>query len=238
MPHTGHGWPYLPWTAISGRNAVTWSGNWSPTSARRRSIHAVRQRLAAACRPAISSSVSATVVRNGDIRAACRISSEYALPTPSINVGSVNARLIVCRSLRSTAANSAVEALNRSRPPRSCSARPAAPRTRYSEARFLGLASVNITVPCSKSNAASPILPGTLVPAGFQRSRPAIIRWITAYRSSSKPITSRLPSRDTPVIVLPTISRTGGSTERSRNGLASRSAFSGRPTVYAARRST
>ena len=36
VPHTGQGWPYLPWTAISGRNAVTSSGKPSPTSARLR----------------------------------------------------------------------------------------------------------------------------------------------------------------------------------------------------------
>ena len=39
--------------------------------------------------------VMAWVWRNGDMRAACRISSEYALPMPSNRVGSVSARLMV-----------------------------------------------------------------------------------------------------------------------------------------------
>ena len=48
-PHAGHGLPNLPCTAISGRNAVTFSGNASPASARRRAVHSARTACVAAC---------------------------------------------------------------------------------------------------------------------------------------------------------------------------------------------
>ena len=41
VPQAGQGRRYRPWTAISGRNAVTLSGNPVPTSARSRAVHSV-----------------------------------------------------------------------------------------------------------------------------------------------------------------------------------------------------
>ena len=55
----------------------------------------------------------------------------------------------------------------------------AAPRRRWMLARFFVLASVRMRVPLSKSNAASPTLPGMGAPAGFHLKRPATMRWIT-----------------------------------------------------------
>ena len=81
-PQTGHGCLNRPWTAISSRNAVTFSGNAPPPAVAqaldpRRSV----ARIASYSR-AISSSVSERVSFSGDSRAAWRISSEYALPMP------------------------------------------------------------------------------------------------------------------------------------------------------------
>ena len=76
-------------------------------------------------------------------------------------------------------------------------ARPSAalPRTTWSDARCFDPASVNVSVPCSKSNAARSTVRGTAAPGGLQWSRPAIIRWRTRNRSPSRARTIRLPSR-------------------------------------------
>ncbi len=136
--------------------------------------------------------------------------------------GSVSARLSVWFSRRSASTNAARVASSGSSPPRANCPSPVSPRTRWSEARFFELASVISSVPVEKSNAASPTLPGTFAPRAPQRKRPAIIKWKTRNRSPSSPSTIRLPMRRSSRTVRPSASRSGGSTERSRNGLASR----------------
>ena len=79
-PHTGHGSPVRPWTVrccfLSGlRSAMS--------TPRARSTASPITERSAACRRSVSSAVSAAAWRNGDSRAAWRISSEYALPTPA-----------------------------------------------------------------------------------------------------------------------------------------------------------
>src|SRR5919108_6516645 len=105
-------------------------------------------------------------------------------------------------------------------------------------ARFFVPASVIRSVPVEKSRAATPILPGTFAPLGFQCSRPAIIRWMTTKRSSSSAMTMRLPSRRTPVTARPTTSASDGSTERSTNGVVSRRRSSRAPVMRSRRAST
>ena len=73
--------------------------------------------------------------------------------------------------------------------------------------------------PVGKSNAARPSLPGGFAPRGFQRRRPAIIRWRTRWRSPSRAKTMRLPMRRTASTRLPSAARSGGSNVRTRNGL-------------------
>ena len=116
-------------------------------------------------------------------------------------------------------------------PPGSNSASARSPRTRCIEARRFEPASVSSNVPLEKSNAARPTLPGTFVPGSFQRNRPAIIKWMTRNASSSSSQTTRLPSRRMPVTSLPSAACMGGSTERTRNGLARRMRCRRRPTI-------
>ena len=110
---------------------------------------------------AISSSLSRCVSLNGDRRAACRISSEYALPMPLNRCGSVSARLSVwfsrgARRERSSVAPPALRA-RRDRARR-------APRALDDVKRRLSLrpASVRRACPWSKSNASRPDLAGNL----------------------------------------------------------------------------
>ncbi len=66
---------------------------------------------------------------------------------------------------------------------------------------------------------------------GTHRNRPAIIRWITTNRSSSSTQTMRLPSRRRARTRRPSMLDTGGVTDRSRKGLASRTRWSVCPTI-------
>jgi len=74
-----------------------------------------------------------------------------------------------------------------------------------------------------------------LTPAVRQCSRPAIIRWMTSQRSSSKPMATRLPTRRRLRTVRPSAQDSGGSAVRSRNALAKRTLSSGCPTIRASR---
>src|SRR5207253_11418469 len=65
-PHTGHGFLNRPWTAIPSRNAVTFSGNPSPVSARRRAIQLVKVCRTAWNSRSLSSGVIRLVRRSGD----------------------------------------------------------------------------------------------------------------------------------------------------------------------------
>jgi len=106
---------------------------------------------------------------------------------------SVSERFTVCRSLVSGSAKSprshehvqpaAIE-LGERRAPRDDVQRRTLLRRRLREDQR----------PFGKSNAGEPTLPGTFAPRSFQRSRPAIIRWITIQRSP-RPRSNRLPSR-------------------------------------------
>src|SRR5437660_6362565 len=79
---------------------------------------------------------------------------------PLSSRGSVSARLSVWLSRVSAARKASRSASSTSRPPASCAASAAAPRTTCSDARFLELASVSTSVPEGNSKAASPTLPG------------------------------------------------------------------------------
>ena len=83
-----------------------------------RSTALVSTARVAACSVAIASSVMRLVSANGDILAACRISSEYALPTPAITVWSVRTPLIWPLRLRIAVANSSVVTARTSGPSR------------------------------------------------------------------------------------------------------------------------
>src|SRR5262245_18017825 len=145
--------------------------------------------------------------------------------------GSVSARFRVWLS-RDSAARKALRSHSRtSIPPRAKAASPSSPATRCREARFFDPASVRSSVPVSKSNAASPSLPGIFAPGAFQCSRPAIMRWITRWRSPSSPRAIRLPIRRSATRARLSAARRGGSTVRSTNGLRIRIASSRRPRI-------
>src|SRR4029077_13005744 len=115
---TRHGHRKPPCTAISSRKAVTFSGNSSPAARRRRSVHSCICSLVAAYSRATAASSILCVSITGDSLAACKISSEYALPMPLNSVGSVSARFSVWFSRRNRAANCGRTACSISMPPR------------------------------------------------------------------------------------------------------------------------
>jgi HAE1 family hydrophobic/amphiphilic exporter-1 len=143
-----------------------------------------------------------------------------------------SARLSVWFSQSSAARNCSSVALSTSRPPGSSSASASSPRTTCSEVRLRVPASVSTSTPVENRKVATPILPPPLAPrapSAFQWSRPAIIRWITRYSSSSSATTIRLPMRSTPRTCLPNASSSGGSAVRSRCGLVTRTSNSSAP---------
>src|ERR1051325_6962811 len=87
-------------------NAVTLSGNASPVSARNRSVQSLSTRTTESWSRAVSAGESCDVRLNGESRAACRISSEYAFPIPAKRCESVSARLSVWSPRESANANS------------------------------------------------------------------------------------------------------------------------------------
>ena len=89
----------------------------SPTSARSRSIHNCMVSRVALNNRCQSSSFNLCVSAIGDSLAACRISSEYALPMPLRNRGSVSARFSVRFSEVSAARNSSRLLAKMSMPP-------------------------------------------------------------------------------------------------------------------------
>src|SRR5947209_8147364 len=89
------------------------------------------------------------------------------------------------------------------------------------DARRFDPASVRSSVPSSKSNAARPSFPGIFAFGASQRKRPAIIRWITMKRSSSRARTIRFPTRRVAATRLPATSRVPGSTVLRTKGLPS-----------------
>ena len=168
-------------------------------------VHAASVSRVALCSRALSSSVSERVSFSGESCAACRISSEYALPMPLKRCGSVSARLSVWFS-RVSAARKCLEASSRSgrcrpdRAPRSA----ASPRTSVSDARLRVPASVKIERAGreTRRSRARPAASSSR-PAPRQCRRPAIMRWITAKSSSPRSSTMRLPMRRTPSTVRP-----------------------------------
>jgi len=217
---------------------VTFSGNFSPVSRRRRSVQIVKVSTTARRSRSISSSFIERVSFIGDIRARWRISSEYELPMPLNSRGSVSARLTVWFSRTSASRKTSMPASSGSMPPRSSDTSPSRPCSRCSDARRFDPASVRISVPVSKSNAARPNFPGTFAPGASQRKRPAIIRWIAIHASPSRPTTILFPIRATDSTTRPTRSEGDGETVRSRKGLASLIASRRRPTMRALSAST
>src|SRR3989475_3138285 len=153
---------------------------------------------------------------------------------PSNTWGPVSARFKVCawdcRRSR-TGGRWASSSFSR---PGSCAARPASPGTTCNDARFLELASVSNSVPVGKSNDASPILAGGLVPAARHLNRPAIIKWKTRKSLPSSSHTMRFPMRLRATTLRPTAAATGGSTVRSSEGLTMRTRSRGWPTIRGA----
>ena len=154
----------------------------------------------------------------GESLAACRISSEYAFPTPLNRFGSVNARLSVWFSLRSRAANSSSVVCSISRPPGSSCRRASSPSINCSDARRLVPASVTVSVPLPNSSRASAARFDRGASCSNQWSRPAIMRCKTSQRSPSSPIARRLPIRLTCTTRRPSALAIGGSAVRRKNG--------------------
>ncbi len=206
-PQRGQASLYLPWTAISARNAVTRVGHPSPTWWRRRSVHLVREVTVALWSRSISVSSSCLVRATGESCASHRISSEKAFPMPEKTWGSVSARFRVRFCAVRTAANSALDTSSGSTPPRSSLRTASSESNTHIPARFLVPCSVRMRVPSSKSQAASPTFLGMAAPfPSFHCSRPATMRWMTTNSSpSSRCHTIRFPIRDRPVTVAPTM---------------------------------
>ena len=150
---------------MSSRNAVTFSGKPPSVSRRSRSVHSASTACVAACsrstRLGSSDRVSlrATAARD----AGSRPSRRCRCPQNRSRVGERALERVVARQQRGSELvevgvqrleAAAVELRERR-----------LARTRWIDARFFGLASVSSSVPFSKSNAASPILPGSAWPA-------------------------------------------------------------------------
>ena len=205
-PHTGQGCLKRPCTAISGRNAVTFSGNPPRASSSQPLDPQGERRARRVVQAAISASVSDRVSLSGDSRAAWRISSEYALPMPlkQMRIGQRALQRVVLARRAPRETPRASRRAARGRPDRAREGRPA-PRTRCSDARFFEPASVKSSVPFANSNDASISFGPSpaLAPGSRHRSRPAIIRCMTRNSSSSSAMTMRLPTRKTSRTRLP-----------------------------------
>src|SRR6185437_1585287 len=106
-PQTGQFWPARPWTARPAFFSALSSEAASPAE---RSIADWSVVMITLYRSAISSSVRLDASLNGDIFAACRTSSEYALPMPAIIFWSRRTPLIwVLRPLSKPARTSTVK---------------------------------------------------------------------------------------------------------------------------------
>ena len=179
----------------------------------------------------IPAACSLCVSAIGDSCAACRISSEYALPMPLTKRGSVRALLSVRFSAVSASRNEFRSLAKISIPPGSIESKPSSPESTCNDARRFEPASVSTREPFGKSKAARLLRPDSFAPGGRQCKRPAIIKCSTSQRSPSTPIAIRLPMRRTSRTMRPSALASGGCTVRSRKALASRTRSSGCPTM-------
>ena len=181
-----------------------------------------------------SSALSAAAWRNGDSRAACRTSSEYALPTPAIE------RLVGEHRLELPPALARAARRGRRRRGRRRERRRRAGRCPgTSRRRCTTYSARRCSVPCSvmsmplppSSSTCSARGPRSVDRASVTRSRqrihPALARWTTRWRSSAV-MSRNLPCRVQPSTVRPTSACSGGSyvfsapTERSRTAATTR----------------
>src|SRR5712664_2975461 len=220
---------------MSLRNAFTFSGKPDPASARSRSIQSLRVWCVAANSLSHSYVCNLCVSVIGDSCAACRISSEYALPIPLTRRGSVRARFRVRFSNISAARNDVKSLVKMSIPPGSTERKPSSPVRTCNDARRLVPASVSTSDPLGKSKAARFCRPDSFAPGSRQCNRPAIIRCSTSQRSPSTPMAIRFPIRRNSRTVRLSTFVMGGCTVRSRKGLVSRTRSIGSPMMRGSR---
>src|SRR5258706_5803609 len=220
---------------MSLRNAVTFSGKPDPASARSRSIQSLRVWCVAANSLSHSCVCNLCVSVIGDSCAACRISSEYALPIPLTRRGSVRALFRVRFSNISAARNDVKSLVKISIPPGSTERKPSSPARTCNDARRLVPASVSTSDPLGKSKAARFCRPDSFAPGSRQCNRPAIIKCSTNQRSPSTPMAIRLPIRRNSRTVRLSTFVMGGCTVRSKKGLVSRTRSIGWPTIRGSR---
>ena len=193
----------------------------------------------ARCSAATSSSVIDDVMRNGDSFAACRISSEYALPMPSNSVGSVSDALdrvaLAAQPLgelrggRGEHVEAAAIELGERRAPGDEVQRRALLRRRLGEDQR-AVRKVERGEPDLVRD-----LLAALLPAQPARDHQVDHDEAVALDADHDPLAEPLDALDLRAVR----ARCGdGDTVRSTNGLAIRMPSSGLPTVSAARRST
>ena len=145
--------------------------------------------------------------------------------------GSVRALLSVRFSAISASRNELTLLVKMSIPPVSMACRPSSPPRTCSEARCFAPGSVSRSEPLGKSKAARLCRPANLAPGVRQCKRPASIKCSTSHRLSYTPMAIRLPIRRGWRTIWPSTSVRGGSTERSRKGLANRICWTGCATI-------
>ena len=207
-----------------GRNAVTFSGKPSPTSSRSRSVHSAstraRRRVAAR---AISSSVELLRQRHRRQLGAMQDLVGVGVADAGEERGSVSERLSVWFSRRSAAANCVGRRGRAARGRRDRARRaPRAPRTRCSDARFFDARLGQDQRPAREVERREPDLAGNLGAApGFHFRRPGDHQVQDeeqiVLEHEDDALAEALACRRR---ACRTSSASGGSTERSRNGLA------------------
>jgi len=213
------------------RNAVTFSGKPASASVCSRSIQSLSVSRVAANSLSHSCGCSLCVRLTGESWAACKISSEYALPMPLTMRGSVRALLSVRFSTVSASRNELRSLVKTSIPPGSTACKASSPARTDNDARCFVPASVSTREPVGKSKAARLLRPASFAWGGRQCSRPAIIKCRTNQRSPSTPIAISLPIRRNSRTKRPSTLVTGGCAVRRRNGLASRTCSIRCPTM-------
>ena len=198
-PQRGHGWPNRPCTAISLRNAVTFSGKRSPVSARRRSIHPAS--VARAPRAGARSRSSVEPRRQRErrqpraVQDLVRVRVADAAQDARVGERALQRVVLALRAPRRTPR----AARRGPRCRRGSSAASALGRARAcSDARFFAPASVRSSVPSANRSAASVVLArgDRARVAPMQPSRDHQVQRRRTGRSSSAK-TIRLPRRST-----------------------------------------
>ena len=165
-PHTGHGWPKRPCTAISGRNAVTFAGNAPPASSRSRAVHSP-EHVARRRRTAASTSSSSSLLRQRERRQLRAMQDlvgvRVADAAEQMRIGQRALERVILAAQARRERRRGSRSSRRGRRDRTRRAR-ARPCTTCSDARLRVPASVSASVPLSNSRSASVILAGALPP--------------------------------------------------------------------------